>query len=397
MRLTSAGLRIACGIALLGGSVQVVEAFDGHWFDARFQKSWVLTESADEILLCFEPAATPLDRELIANRYDLIPHRPFHEATATEVFTVAPGTDIDEIRTGLRDVALVRDALPAVVDQEGYTKYYLPGELTVQFRDGVTDAEARDKIAAAGGAVLEDHWTPGSYTITVPSGPSVFDAIAFWYEVDTILFSEPSYMVYDEPLHVPNDPLFDQQWNMQNTGQYSGTPGADVDAVLAWDITKGDPDVIVSVIDTGMDLTHEDLAENLLPRNGEDWAFDNGDTSPDDTGNHGTACSGIAVAVADNGIGVSGIAPECRIMPLRVSLVSGQNQSRADAINYAASRRAEFTGLVISCSWRMSSGDFTAVHNAIINADSLDCVMVFASGNSNGPINYPALYAETIA
>ena len=84
-------------------------------------------------------------------------------------------------------------------------------------------------------------------------------------------------------------------------------------------------------------------------------------------------------------------------MPLRINLSSGQNQNRADAINYAVSRRPEFAGMVISCSWRMSSGDFTAVEDAVINAYNNDVVILFATGNYNTSIDYPAKYPETIA
>ncbi|MBD3162893.1 MAG: S8 family serine peptidase, partial [Candidatus Eisenbacteria bacterium] len=326
------------------------------------------------------------------------PAHPFDPRTRSEVFRVDGEESAAELarRLAARE-ALVRVAVPAVVDQEGFTKYFLPGETTVQFRNHVSHEDALRKIDAAGSAVIHDHWTPGYYTVSVPAGTTVFDAVRSWYEDPDVLFSEPSYMLYDDALHTPNDPMFDEQWGLRNTGQYDGTPGADVEAELAWDLQKGIPSVIVCVIDTGMDLQHEDLVDNLLPRGDEDWDFASADGSPDDTGNHGTACSGIAVAVQDNGLGVTGIAPGCRIMPLRINLASGQNQNRADAINYAASRRAEFDGLVMSCSWRMSTGDFTAVQNALVNADALDCVTVFASGNSDNDVNYPAAYPETIA
>src|SRR5690606_33905653 len=161
----------------------------------------------------------------------------------------------------------------------------------------------------------------------------------------------------------------------------------------------GDPSVLIVVIDTGLDMTHEDLAAQVIPRNGHDWDFSSTSSSvPDDTGDHGTAWSGIAVAIQDNAKGVSGICPECSLMPLKVNLGSGQNANRADAINYAASRRPEFTGVVISCSWRMSSGDFTAVRAAVQNAWNAGCVLCFSSGNGNSPvIEYPARYPECIA
>jgi subtilisin family serine protease len=147
-----------------------------------------------------------------------------------------------------------------------------------------------------------------------------------------------------------------------------------------------------------MDMDHPDLQPNLLDRNGDDWDFSSSGFIPHDGLGHGTKVCGIAVAVQDNEIGVSGIAPGCRIMPLKISGLPGQNQDRADAINYATGRRPEFSGLVINGSWGMSAGDFTAVEAACQNAWDNDVVLCFASGNDNvAQIEFPAAYATTIA
>jgi subtilisin family serine protease len=152
-----------------------------------------------------------------------------------------------------------------------------------------------------------------------------------------------------------------------------------------------------------MDLNHPDLAANLLPRGTEDWDFaDVGDSSPDDADGHGTHVAGTTAAV-DNTTGVIGVAPKCRIMPLRVDLTSGMNQNRADAINYVAAQAVANPGrrYVINCSWKMS-GDHAGVHNAIINAVNHNVVVVFAAGNFNVDIGgatpqYPAIYPEVIS
>ena len=147
------------------------------------------------------------------------------------------------------------------------------------------------------------------------------------------------------PGHSHDPPAdFPRLWGMRNTGQavnrVAGTAGIDIDASAAWDLHRGDPAVIVTVIDTGADLDHPDLQANLLPRGGEDWDFaDAGDPSPDDEEGHGTHVAGTAAAT-ENAIGVVGVAPRCQIMPLRIDLQAGMNQNRADAINYVAQQAA---------------------------------------------------------
>jgi hypothetical protein len=158
----------------------------------------------------------------------------------------------------------------------------------------------------------------------------------------------------------------------------------------------------MAIIDTGADLNHPDLAANLLPQGAEDWDFADGpDKIPDDVDSHGTHVAGTTAAV-DNNTGVIGVAPKCRIMPLRVDLTTGMNQNRADAINYVAAQAVANPNrrYVINCSWKMN-GDHAGVHNAIINAVSKNVVVCFAAGNANADISvtpqYPAVYPEVIS
>jgi subtilisin family serine protease len=156
------------------------------------------------------------------------------------------------------------------------------------------------------------------------------------------------------------------------------------------------------VIDTGADLDHTDLAANFLPRGAEDWDFaDAGDPVPEDADGHGTHVSGTVAAV-DNRIGVIGVAPGCRLMPLRVDLTTGMNQNRADAINYVAAQAVAHRGrrYVINCSWRMN-GDHAGVRTAIQNAVASNVVVVFAAGNANNNTDvtpqFPGVYPEVIS
>src|SRR5215213_622047 len=324
------------------------------------------------------------------------------------VFQGAPEQEATMAADTLRAQPDIANAIPALIDDEGKTRYFLPDELTVQFREGVSKQQAEKIIKDHGSRILVEQRTPGYYTITVPEGKGLFETLRKFSESNDVAFAEPSEAGFNDALvYIPDDPDFSKLWGLHNTGQVvngvAGTADADIDAAEAWDITRGHPDVIMSVIDTGMDLNHPDLAPNLLPIGAEDWDFaDAADKSPDDTAGHGTHVAGTTAAV-DNTTGVIGVAPKCRIMPLRVDLTAGMNQNRADAINYVAAQATAnpTRRYVINCSWRMN-GDHAGVHNAIINAVNHNVVVVFAAGNFNVDIagpqpQYPAIYPEVIS
>lgn len=208
------------------------------------------------------------------------------------------------------------------------------------------------------------------------------------------------------------DPLFGKQWGMLNVG-----------AVAAWNITRGNPDLVVAVIDTGVDYTHEDLVPNLwrnkseIPDNGIDddnngfvddiigWDFVTNDNKPYDLymsaleilfkgGNpgHGTHCAGNVAARGENGKGISGIAPNVKIMSLRFISEKGEGTS-ADAIKairYAVDNGAK----ILSNSWGSEGEDpetgaeNQALREAIQYAQDHDVLFVVAAGNGHGGKGY---------
>lgn len=149
-----------------------------------------------------------------------------------------------------------------------------------------------------------------------------------------------------EGTRIPNDPMFTDQWGHDNTGQFIPGSGfgmldADADSTNAWDITIGSQNVIIAVIDTGVDITHPDLAANIwrnpgeIPGNGIDddgngfvddvngWDFGDLDNDPTDFDGHGTHVAGIIGAVGNNGIGVAGVAWNVSILPIKAVDESG--------------------------------------------------------------------------
>lgn len=142
----------------------------------------------------------------------------------------------------------------------------------------------------------------------------------------------------------PNDPLFSQQWPLENR-EHPGT--GDVGALGAWDYTRGSPDVLIAVLDDGVELDHPDLAANIASP-GRDFGTDppGADASPKTPADrHGTAVAGIVAARGDNGLGVTGICPLCRILPIRVEGAS--SAALAAAFYYAVEQGAD----VITNSW----------------------------------------------
>ena len=144
-------------------------------------------------------------------------------------------------------------------------------------------------------------------------------------------------------------------------------------------------------------MAHPDLQANILP--GYDASGNNSNGDPVwSSDNHGTPCAGIIGAVKDNGIGISGIAPSCKIIPIHTSNITGGLPSdyATNSIDWAWRNGAD----VISNSWRVPPYTplTTAINNAVSNGrGGKGCVVVFASGNDNSSVNYPASLSNVIA
>jgi subtilisin family serine protease len=209
------------------------------------------------------------------------------------------------------------------------------------------------------------------------------------YESNIFASAEPDFLA-DFRIKCADDGHFGAQWGLKNTGQNGGTPGIDVGVCEAWPVATG-KGVKVAVVDHGIQLDHPDLKANVYHQ-----SFDTGTgKSPSQVrGNHGTACAGIIAAVrGNNKLGVAGVAPDATLISVSDSLTLAPNaaQNLATGIAWATQNGAD----VISNSWGhdklASSLIDDAIDEALTNGrGGRGCVVVFAAGNNDGAVIYPA-------
>lgn len=225
-------------------------------------------------------------------------------------------------------------------------------------------------------------------------------------------YAEPKYI--RQSFYVPNDPLQGQQYHLDS-----------IQVFQAWDITKGDTNVVVGIIDSGVQIDHPDLSPQIKvdpsePINGIDdnndgkidnyrgWDFCgatfnpnfDGDNNPNITqGNasHGTHVAGISAAKTDNNLGISGVAFRCKIMALKCAPDNGGGSIYFgyEAIEYGASHGAH----ILNCSWGGAGGASTFEQEVITDATlTFGALVVAAAGNDNSPdLFYPAYYDHVLA
>lgn len=294
----------------------------------------------------------------------------------------------------------------------------VPGELIVRFKPGTSETKksqalkkvkgaARDviaqsaRIARANGAAASS--AEELKVITV--GGNVAAAREALQSDPNVLYAEPNYKTRIQEV-VPNDFEFDSLYGLLNTGSNGGKAGADIDAPDAWGISTGSHDIVVAVIDTGIDYFHEDLRGNMwtntreIAGNGVDddgngfvddvygYDFVSNDSDPFDDHLHGTHVSGTIGAVGNNGIGVVGVCWQVRLMAVKAfdNQGNGDVATAVAAIHYAIANGAR----VINASW--SAADRSqALADAVADAEAARIVFVAAAGNSHtSALFYPA-------
>lgn len=248
-----------------------------------------------------------------------------------------------------------------------------------------------------------DQW----YDIEIASD-SVIAAIKEFSKLPGVITAEPVYdkvQYNDNSLKIPNDEFFKKQWHYHNTGQSLATKDADIDLPEAWKYESGFEEIIVAIVDGGIDITHPDIKANLWKNNGYNFVTKSPVLTPD---GHGTHVAGIVGAVSDNRIGISGIAggtgtgDGIRLMSCQI-FTQDSSGGNAEALIWAADNGAAIAqnswGYRDSLVYNQSDLDAIDYFKKYGGGNFLDHGAVFfAAGNSNKEgAFYPGCYEEVIA
>ena len=276
-------------------------------------------------------------------------------------------------------------------------------------------SEVFDLIEENNGTILDQcqyEDGPQALLVNISKEEDIDDFITNVESSSLVKYVELNRIVY--ACYIPNDPLYQRQWNLWNisTGIKAGSPPNLPPTPSAWDVEKGDKNVIIAIVDTGIQYNHEDLNYSndgtIKYVYGYDWV--DMDDDPLSLEAHGTQCTGIATAVMDNGIGIAGIAPNCRFISERVmrivppfGLPRGLTWNISRGIMDAADPEVGDPDAAVHGADVISMSFGSPVpskfgRNATLYASSLGCILVAAAGNfADEGIHYPAAYPWVIA
>jgi len=283
---------------------------------------------------------------------------------------------------------------------------FAPDRILVK-TDESAPAGAIESISRQNDARVEDKLPHSRVSvIDLPQDLSVREAVRRYESSPNVEYAEPDYKIQPAlSAPTPNDPLFPRMYDLYNRGQSGGTFDADVDGPEAWKDTTGGADTVVAIIDTGMDINHKDLKDNVwtnpdeIPGNRVDddnnnyvddvhgWDFFNDDASVYDGANqdtHATHVAGTIAAEGNNGVGVTGVNWRARVMPLKfigpgnIGYVSGA----AAALDYAVAEGVKISNNSYGYyNFRCGQFDARTLHDAIGRADRAGHLVVAAAMN----------------
>ena len=292
---------------------------------------------------------------------------------------------------------------------------YKENELLVKFKSvAASNGEKKDNIHRRLGAekIKEFHALRIDH-VKLSGDISVEDAILSYEADPDVEYAEPNYKLSSQDFPFPDDTLLSQLWGLYNTGQTGGKAGADIDAPNAWNITTGRNDLVIAIIDTGVDYTHPDLAANMWVNTGEtadNGIDDDGDGylddihgintitnsgDPFDDCGHGTHVAGTIGALGDNTLGVVGINWDIKIMACKFldARGGGYTDGAIKCLEYIRAMKARGANIIATSNSWGGGGYSQAMYDAI-NAQQ-DILFIAAAGNSHLNTDMGAFYPSS--
>ncbi|MFP4380136.1 MAG: S8 family serine peptidase [Candidatus Sumerlaeia bacterium] len=292
---------------------------------------------------------------------------------------------------------------------------HAPDMVIVRFADNAGQSVRAAAHSRVGGTVVHRFGRIPAEVVQLEAGASLAQAVRAYESLPGVAYAEPNYRVQ---LHgMPDDPAFGTLWGMHNTGQNNAIADTDINAPEAWNLATGSDEVIVAIIDSGIDYTHEDLAANMWTNeaeangtegvdddgngivddiHGASWVYAIGEPTsgdPMDLHGHGTHTGGTVGAVGNNGVGIAGVCWNVRLMAVQVINQAGSGYS-ADivaGIEYAIDQGAHISNNSYGTSFRSA-----IIEEAVAHAGAAGMLFVASAGNNSYDIDvipaYPACF-----
>jgi thermitase len=264
----------------------------------------------------------------------------------------------------------------AIHDQPGAPPFR-PGRILVKFRPETSPADKAEVLSSRDLPPIEE--IPGLLVWMVSVAPGREQETATSLRQNPLVeFAEPDYVVH--ATKTPDDPYYPLQWGLPK-----------IQAPEAWNEDTGGSNVVIAIIDTGVDLNHPDLNDKIVPG----WDFVNGDSLAQDDHGHGTHVAGIAAAETNNARGVAGMSWGARIMPVKVLDRNGDGyySDVAKGVRYACNHGAQVLNLSLG-----GPNPSSTLEEALDDVLQKGCLVMAAAGNGGqDAVDYPARYPETIA
>jgi subtilisin family serine protease len=270
--------------------------------------------------------------------------------------------------------------------------------ILIKFRPGVSASSAEGILQYHALGKIRRITGTGVYRVQTPPNVTVREMLTVLRQNPEVEYAGPDYRT--RLFTVPNDTYFSKyQYNLSNPGgildissdvQPQMTAGADIKATTAWDVTKGDSGTVIAIVDTGVDMSHDEL-KNKFVSTGYD--FVNGDSDATDDNSHGTWVAGIAAAETNNNEGIAGVAWNCKILPVKVMDADGNGyyDQMIEGIMWAVDNGAKVINISAG-----GDADDPSLKAACKYAHDKNVVVVAAAGNDGTSVSYPAAYDDYV-
>lgn len=321
-------------------------------------------------------AALLLSSCAIVSKHEQMDPSDIRTADVPKVLEVNSIRNVDT----LKHILNRRDSVGLIDHDARIKSHFVENEVIVKFRDHPTEREMEEIENRIDGKLLKNL---GTICVFSSDHHTASELVHFFEDDDHVIYVEPHYLYLqneDTPYTVPNDVLYpDYQWNLSM-----------IEAEVGWNLTRGNENVTIAVLDTGVDLDHPDLIHRITEGYNALWDHDR----PHDDNGHGTHVAGIIASQTNNREGIAGITWYNRIMPVKVMNAEGSGTSFdiAKGIVWAADHGADVINL--------SLGNYepsAVLEEAIQHAYRKNVIIIAAAGNENTDHpSYPAAYPEVL-